>query len=251
MKQLGLIGYPLTHSFSKKYFTEKFEQLQLKEYHYELFSIENIEMFPDLIAQNPALIGLNVTIPYKEKVIPYLDEIELSAKAIGAVNTIRIEDQKLIGFNTDVFGFEQSLLEAIEVSKLRNINKALILGSGGAAKAVSFVLRKLNISPLIVSRNPSKGDLTYHDISGKVVKENQLIINTTPLGMSPNISSAPDIPFELLNSRHLLFDLVYNPKKTLFLKKGEAQGAWIKNGLQMLYKQAEKAWQIWNDLDTN
>jgi shikimate dehydrogenase len=242
----GLIGYPLSHSFSKKYFSEKFEREGINDAFYELFPIEKIELFPGLIQNYPNLQGLNVTIPYKEAVMPYLDELEESARAIGAVNTINIADGKTKGFNTDVFGFEQSL-RAFFAKNNAQPDKALVLGTGGAAKAVQFVLEEMGMAHQTVSRQASKGDLTYHDLDEAILQEHRLIVNTTPLGMSPNIGSFPNIPYHCIGKKHMLYDLVYNPEMTAFLQKGKARGAATENGLAMLYGQAERAWAIWND----
>lgn len=242
----GLIGYPLSHSFSKKYFSAKFEREGIQNACYELFPIAKIELFPDLIQSYPNLRGLNVTIPYKEAVMPYLDELEESAQAIGAVNTINIADGKTKGFNTDVFGFEQSLREFFQKSGAQP-EKALVLGTGGAAKAVRFVLEKMDIAHRTVSRRKGKGDLTYGELNEAIMQEHRLIVNTTPLGMAPNIGSFPNIPYHCIEKKHMLYDLVYNPELTAFLQKGKARGAAIENGLAMLYGQAERAWAIWND----
>lgn len=241
MKTLGLIGYPLSHSFSKKYFTEKFEQENIKGWQYELFPLERIEALPDLLKKHPSIVGLNVTIPYKEAVIPYLNEVDESA-AFGAVNTIKIEGKKLIGFNTDVYGFEQSLRPMLKADH----TQALILGTGGAAKAVANVLSGLGIEFKYVSRTPSDGQFSYQDIDKNTIKKHTLIVNTTPLGMHPKVDSCPDLPYQSLTPRHILYDLLYNPNVTTFLKKGKKQDTYIKNGLEMLYLQAEKAWTIWN-----
>ncbi len=252
----GLIGYPLSHSFSKKYFTHKFQEQGLKDHYYELFPLKKIEELRALLAKFPNLRGLNVTIPYKEAVLSFLDEIDESARSVGAVNTIQIKDGSLKGFNTDVYGFEKSLKDftslstsqsAEEKSKFQTpIKKALILGTGGAAKAVCYVLKKQNIEFLKVSRAPEKGDIIYRNLNDLDWYDYQLIVNTTPLGMSPNQDTCPEIPYEKLGSNHLLFDLVYNPEKTLFLAQGEEQNCSIINGLSMLHLQAEKAWEIWN-----
>ncbi len=244
-KLYGLIGFPLSHSFSKKYFTEKFERENIQGCSYDLFPIENIEELPKLIHSFPNLHGLNVTIPYKEMVFDYLDEIDGVAAAVGAVNTIKIENQKLIGYNSDVPGFRDSLLEFIGTQKIHLI-KALVLGTGGASKAVCYVLDQLSIHYLTLSKSNTKGDLTYQELNVEYMASHNLIINTTPLGMSPNTDSCPDIPFSFLSSNHFLFDLVYNPKKTLFLEKGERFGCATKNGWQMLKLQAEKSWEFWN-----
>lgn len=241
MKILGLIGYPLSHSFSKKYFTEKFEKENIKGWQYELFPLKNIEDLPDLLKNNPSIVGLNVTIPYKEAVIPYLNEVDESA-AFGAVNTIKIEGGKLIGFNTDIYGFEESLKPMLQAHH----TAALILGTGGAAKAIANVLSRLRIEFKYVSRTPSDGQFSYQDIDENTIKKHTLIVNTTPLGMHPKIDSCPNLPYQSLTSKHILYDLVYNPNVTTFLKYGKKQDTHIKNGLEMLYLQAEKAWAIWN-----
>lgn len=239
MDLFGLIGYPLSHSFSKKYFTKKFEREKINA-SYELFPIEKIEEVKYIISQNPNLKGFNVTIPYKETIIPFLDEIDDAAKEIGAVNTVKIQNNRLIGYNTDIYGFEKSFL-----SFCNNIpKKALILGTGGSSKAVSFILKKYNFDIKFVSR--SAGDYTYNQLSEEILKEFKVIINTTPLGMFPKVENCPDIPYEFLMDEHYLFDLVYNPEETLFLKKGKDRGAKTKNGLDMLHFQAEKAWEVWN-----
>lgn len=244
MRKFGLIGYPLSHSFSKKYFTEKFQQEGITDCQYELFPIDNIQKLPELLAKNPELVGINVTIPYKEAVFPYLSAVEKSAQEVGAVNVIKIQNGHLMGFNSDVYGFGQSLFHFLKGDS-QQINGALVLGTGGAAKAVVYTLNKLNIEAKLVSRSPEKGDLTYEAISPEILKNHQLIVNTTPLGMSPNIDTCPELPYDLLTSQHYLFDLVYNPEKTLFLANGEKHGAHICNGLEMLRLQAEKSWEIW------
>ncbi len=240
IRNFGLIGFPLSHSFSPGYFSAKFKREEIENCSYDLYPLEDISMVERLM--NSGLQGLNVTIPYKEKVIPYLSDLSEEAKAIGAVNTIKIVADKRIGFNTDVYGFEISLLNICGGSVPKT---ALILGSGGASKAVRFVLEKHNCKYKIVSR--TNGDLKYQHIDQEVLESHQLIVNTTPLGMYPNIDNAPDLPYQFCNSNHVFYDLVYNPEKTLFLKKGEIKGCKIKNGLEMLELQAERAWQIWND----
>lgn len=243
MKKYGLIGYPLSHSFSQKYFTEKFQREGITGCEYGNFPLASIDEFPALIKQQPDLKGLNVTIPYKEKVIPYLTAKSEVVKTIGACNCIRIEDGELTGHNTDVVGFETSLRPLLQPFH----KKALVLGTGGAAKAVHYVLDKLGIAFLEVSRNPVTGrQIGYHQIDETVIKEHQVIINTSPLGMYPNINECPPLPYKALTATHYLFDLVYNPAKTLFLQKGEEQGAAIKNGHDMLIIQAEESWRIWN-----
>ncbi len=247
MKRFGLIGYPLSHSFSRKYFTHKFDVEGILDCKYDLFPIEAIEHLPKLLKDHPDLVGLNVTIPYKEQVLSYLDEIDESALKIGAVNTIKIEARKLIGYNTDVFGFEKTLRNFIEKHPSTPIERAMILGTGGASKAVAFVLDKMKIKYTSVSRSAKKGQLNYDKLGESHIKQIQLIINTTPLGTYPNVDSCPKIPYESLNEKHLLYDLVYNPEKTVFLIKGELEGAYILNGLEMLKGQAEKAWEIWTN----
>ena len=243
MKLYGLIGHPLTHSFSKKYFSEKFEKEHLTDCKFELFDIPNINDLRVILAQNPNLKGLSVTIPYKEVVMDYLDEIDDEAKQIGAVNTIKIENSRLIGFNTDYFGFKQSLKPFLEISQER----ALILGTGGASKAVFHALNSLNINCLFVSRNPKNdNEISYEDVNEYVIRNHQIIVNTTPLGTFPNINEKPAINYNEITSKHLLYDLVYNPAETQFLKEGKQRGAMILNGLQMLKLQADKAWEIWN-----
>ena len=258
MKKFGLIGYPLTHSFSKKYFTEKFEKEGFEDCVYEAFPLPNLSDLPELIKANPDLCGLNVTVPHKIGVLFYLDKIDPAAKAIDAVNCIKIVNQhpveaffsgelstlkvRLEGFNTDAYGFETSLKPLLK----RHHTKALILGAGGAARAVAYVLHKLGISYTHVSRRSIKKQLSYQQLTGDVIKDNLLIINTTPVGTSPHTEASPEIPYEFVTSKHLLYDLVYNPEETVFLRRGKEQGAAVKNGLEMLHLQAEKAWEIWN-----
>lgn len=244
MKLFGLIGHPLTHSFSKQYFENKFEKENIVDCSYNLYDIKNISLYKNVF-ETPNLIGLNVTIPYKESIIDLLDELDEVAKNIGAVNTIKFNSntKKTKGYNTDYFGFKNSLKPFLE-----NIHeRALILGTGGASKAVAYVLKELNINCLFVSRTPEKGnEIGYNDINEYVIKHHQIIINATPLGTYPNINDFPNIPYELLTANHLLYDLVYNPEETMFLRKGKEKGAKIINGLQMLKLQAEKSWEIWN-----
>lgn len=243
MRLFGLIGYPLSHSFSKKYFREKFSREGIMHNHYELFPIENINQLPLLLKNNPELIGLNVTIPYKQAVLPFLHELDPEAAGVGAVNCIRIGNGRLRGYNTDVYGFKESLLQLIPVPFH---GKALVLGTGGAAKAVLYVLTGLGIDYITVSRSRGQADLVYEDIDANVLNDTLLIVNTTPLGMAPNVHTVPSLPYEFLTKKHILYDLVYNPEKTLFLDHGEKQGCRIINGIPMLHLQAEKAWQIWN-----
>jgi len=245
MKQYGLIGHPLSHSFSKKYFTEKFEKEHILDCSYDLFDIKNIIQFPEILKNNPDLIGLNVTIPYKEKIINYLTEIDEKAKIIGAVNTLFINQQtnQLKGYNTDYFGFKKSLKPFLE----NHHERALILGTGGASKTVAFVLKELNIDCLLVARNPkNSNEISYNDINEYVIKHHQLIINTTPIGMFPNVADFPNFNYQQLTSNHLLYDLIYNPAETAFIKKGKLQGCVTLNGMEMLKLQAEKSWEIWN-----
>jgi shikimate dehydrogenase len=246
MRTFGLIGFPLSHSFSKKYFTEKFEKEQITGQRYELFPLKEIDQLLPLLANTENLKGLNVTIPYKLSIIPFLDEVEDAALKIGAVNCISIESkngqQWLKGYNTDAYGFAASLSPLLKP----NHTKALIFGDGGAAKAVKYVLNQLQISFLIVVRKPSPGCILYNELTPEQFKSHQLLINTTPLGMSPETNSCPDIPYQFLTADYLVYDLIYNPEETLFLEKSRKHGAKIKNGLEMLYLQAERSWEIWN-----
>lgn len=242
----GLIGFPLSHSFSKKYFSEKFEAEHITDCLYELFPLERIEEFEALTSNLSNLRGLNITIPYKQQVLPYLNELDPGAAAVGAVNTIKITQGHMRGFNTDVYGFAGSLQTFLQEHHARP-TQALVLGTGGAAKAVLYALSQMGISATVVSRVPLEGQLAYEALDAKVMKAHPLIINTTPLGMTPNVDSAPPIPYQSLTDQHFLYDLVYNPTETRFMHLGLAQGAKVKNGLDMLYLQAEKAWEIWND----
>lgn len=250
-KLFGLIGYPLTHSFSKKYFSEKFASEGIPNCSYQLFPLEDVGEVGELL-KTSNLVGLNVTIPHKVGVIPYIDELDSTTSArIGAVNTIRIyPDGSTKGFNTDYYGFKSSLEEWIEHrgDSCREL-KALILGSGGASRAVMTALEDLGTPFKVVSRQVSDGILSYGDLDEEIMNDYRLIINTTPLGMSPNVDSAPEIPYELIGPGHYLYDLVYNPAETLFLRNGSKRGAATLNGLKMLYLQAEKSWSIWNDED--
>lgn len=245
MRKFGLIGYPLGHSFSKKYFTEKFENEHI-DAQYDLYQLENIVMFQELKIK-PELCGLNVTIPYKEKIIPFLDELDDTAQKIGAVNVIKfiMLNDKLIlkGYNSDAIGFEESIKPYLKI----NHTKALILGTGGASKAINYVLKKSGIETTFVSRTPASDKLTYHDLKKDIMLNNLLIINATPVGTFPKTGECPDIPYQYLTPEHLLFDVVYNPSETLFLKNGKKQGATTLNGEQMLNEQAKAAWKIWNE----
>ncbi|HEY3404933.1 MAG TPA: shikimate dehydrogenase [Ohtaekwangia sp.] len=245
-KVFGLIGATVSHSFSKAYFDEKFFRDGLRDYHYELFPLKNITEIETLLKDTKGLTGLNVTIPYKEQVLPYLDEVDGFAKKIGAVNVIKIKDGKLKGYNTDSDAF----LETIEKWLPENVKlKALVLGTGGSSKAVQEALKKLNIEFQLVSRDARKGVISYADLdkNPKLLEETKLVINTTPLGMSPNTEAMPSVNFEHIGSDHYVYDLIYNPARTLFLQKAEMAGAKIKNGLEMLHVQAEKSWTIWNN----
>lgn len=251
----GLIGRVLTHSFSPAYFKEKFKLLQLNE-EYNAFPLAKIENLNELLLKYDDISGLNVTIPYKESILPFLDELDEVAAAVGAVNCVKIihnqnlkdrhqrENKKLIGYNTDVIGFTQSLLPFLEN---HHHQKALILGTGGASKAIAYSLSQLKIEYQKVSRTPFQGMLAYSDLNESIFKDYSLIINTTPLGTFPDVSHFPQLPYHLLNEQHLLYDLIYNPEETLFLKKGKEQGARIKNGYEMFVLQAEASWSIWQN----
>ena len=246
MKRYGLIGYPLTHSFSKRYFTEKFEKAGIADCKYDLFEIRDINELPNIIKNNPDLKGLNVTIPYKETVIKFLDNVDEAVKKIKAVNVIKVTDGKLKGYNTDYHGFKQSLTKFLPENFK---SKALVLGSGGASKAVKTVLDDMGIPFITVSRKPDQGkgtSILYEDVNQSVVDAHHLIINTSPVGQYPNIKESPMLPYTLFSPNHYFFDLVYNPQETLFLLKGKAKGVKTKGGLEMLHLQAEFAWEIWN-----
>ena len=248
MTTYGLIGYPLVHSFSRKYFTEKFAAEGL-DAEYLNFEIPSIGQLPSILQAPPDLRGLNVTIPYKEQVISYLDALDEGARAIGAVNVIRISHSDgrtvLKGYNADVIGFIDSLHPLLRPHH----RQALVLGTGGASKAITYGLRQLGITPTLVSRTPRKGMLAYSDLDEEVMRKYLVIVNCTPVGTYPKVDACPDIPYWLLTPDHLLYDLVYNPEKTLFLQRGEAQGAQIKNGLEMLHRQAEASWDFWHIQD--
>ncbi|MEO1054184.1 MAG: shikimate dehydrogenase [Bacteroidota bacterium] len=242
----GLIGFPLSHSFSKGYFSEKFEREHIKDCRYETFELKTIEELPALIKAQTELKGLNVTIPYKQQVIPYLSKLDESAQKVGAVNVIKVGDQNtLIGYNSDYYGFKESLMEWI--GKANDLS-ALVLGSGGASRAVCATLEDLGIAYQVVSRSNGQGRMSYQDVKDNpnLIDSHKLIINTTPLGMSPETDTYPDLNYSLLTNGHFLYDIVYNPEETVFLNKGALQGAYIKNGLEMLHLQAEKSWEIWN-----
>jgi len=241
MRRFGLIGYPLTHSFSKKYFEEKFHREKITGCAYELFPLTSIEGFPNLIKSDPELIGLNVTIPYKEPVIQYLDELDDKARQIGAVNCLKGINGKWKGYNTDVIGFEKSLFGFLNELP----QQAFVLGTGGSSKAVCYALERMKIPFTKVSRQPLDGSILYNEIENSLTTSN-LFVNTTPLGMFPKTEECPDIPYDKLGANDFLFDLVYNPAETIFLKKGREKGANTKNGLEMLQLQAEESWKIWN-----
>jgi shikimate dehydrogenase len=245
MKQFGLIGHPLSHSFSANYFAEKFKKENIINCSYQLFDIEKIENINMILKEHKNLMGLNVTIPYKEVVFDFLDEIDAIAQEIGAVNTIKINPftHKKKGYNTDYYGFKKSLKPFLAIEHQR----ALILGTGGASKAIHYVLKELNIDCLFVSRNPSaENEISYEDVNNYVIHHHQIIVNTTPIGTFPNIDNKPNIPYEFLTDQHLLYDLVYNPTETAFLKEGKNHKCITLNGLEMLQLQAEKSWEIWN-----
>ncbi|WP_104736282.1 shikimate dehydrogenase family protein [Hanstruepera ponticola] len=244
MHKYGLIGKNISYSFSKHFFEEKFNNDGITNASYENFDINNIEKFPDIINNNSEIKGLNVTIPYKESIIPYLDSLSKNAKKIGAVNTIKISKKgKLKGYNTDWYGFKKSISKHLKPKHKR----ALILGTGGASKAIAFTLKKLNIDYQFVSRKPSKrGQLTYKALTENIISTHQIIINCTPLGTFPNVEAYPPIPYTALTKDHILFDLIYNPTQTRFLELGVTHNAKTLNGSKMLKHQALKAWDIWN-----
>lgn len=238
MRHFGIIGYPLVQSFSAKYFNEKFATSGI-DAEYSLYPLKELtaERVNELLNY---LDGMNVTIPYKQAIIPYLDRLDETAEAIGAVNVVH----KHVGYNTDCLGFIDSIRPLLRADD----RKALVLGTGGASKAVCYGLRKLGVIPTLVSRTPKAGMLGYKDLTEDIMKEHTLIVNCTPLGMFPEVDACPDIPYAFITAQHLLFDCIYNPEETLFLRKGKAQGATIQNGLEMLYGQAKAAWKIWNGL---
>lgn len=242
MIQYGLIGYPLTHSFSPAFFKEKFRKEKIKEVRYDSFPLESLVQLSDLLFQKPDIRGLNVTIPYKESIIPYLDQLDPLAREIGAVNTIIVRRGLLIGYNTDVSGFESALQPHLNSL----IHGALVLGTGGASKAVVYALRKMGLTSIVISRKPGRNLLTYADIDSKLLDSHKLIINCTPVGMYPNEHQFPAIPYDSLTKNNILFDLIYNPADTQFLQKGKLRGALTLNGLKMLEMQAEDSWKIWN-----
>lgn len=242
MTKFGIIGYPLGHSFSKGFFTEKFARESI-DAQYLNFEIPDVAMLPDVLRNNPELRGLNVTLPHKQAVIPLLDEMSKEAKEIGAVNVIRVRNGKLKGFNSDIIGFTNSIKPLL----MPHHKKALILGTGGASKAICVGLNRLGIEWTYVSRSPREGMVTYEDITAETLQAYTVIVNCSPVGMFPNVAQAPEIPYDCLSDKHLLFDLVYNPEETLFMKKGREQGATVKNGLEMLHLQAVASWDFWNE----
>lgn len=242
----GLIGKKLGHSFSADFFNKKFQQEGIDN-HYLLFPLSSIDVFPSLLEENPDLEGLNVTIPYKQEVIKYLDSLSEDAIEIGAVNVIKIslnrDSPYLKGYNTDCIGFQNSLLPLLNPE----IKKALILGTGGASKAIAYVLNKLGIQITFVSRNPQKDQLGYDQLDNEIINNNLLIVNTTPLGMYPDIETYPPLPYQFITAKHVCYDLVYNPEETEFMRRSRAMGAKVKNGLEMLHLQALAAWAIWTE----
>ncbi|WP_405605579.1 shikimate dehydrogenase family protein [Polaribacter sp. Asnod1-A03] len=244
-KVFGLLGKDISYSFSRGYFTEKFKKIGLKNYKYVNFDIPKIEDFPSITKNNEGVSGINVTIPYKEDVMRFLDIIDETAKEIGAVNTIKFTKRgNLKGYNSDVVGFEKSILPLIK----EHHKRALILGTGGASKAIAYALKKNDIKFKFVSRNPNgKKEISYQDLTKEVMEKHQIIINSTPIGTSPNIDQSPNIPYQYITEKHLLYDLIYNPEVTVFLAKGRENGAAIKNGYEMLELQAEESWRIWNN----
>lgn len=243
-KLFGLLGRDISYSFSRGYFTKKFTALNLEHHSYVNFDIPKIEDFPSIIENNKSIKGINVTIPYKEEVMAYLDKIDKTAKEIGAVNTIKITKRgNLKGYNSDVVGFEKSIVPLLE----KHHKKALILGTGGASKAIAYALKLNNIKYKFVSRKPkTKKQISYNDLSQEIIQDYTIIVNSTPLGTSPDVDKCPAIPYQFITSKHLLYDLIYNPEISKFLANGKANGAKIKNGYEMLELQAEESWRIWN-----
>lgn len=249
MDKYGLVGFPLKHSFSKNFFSEKFQAEKI-DAEYVNFEISSIDTFPQIISQHPNLRGLNVTIPYKEKVIAYLDELSKEAQAIGAVNVIQVSRQQngsayLKGFNSDVIGFTRSITPLLKPHH----QKALILGTGGASKAVYYSLQQLGIATCYVSRRAQPGMLSYSELSSDILNEYHIVVNCTPVGMYPHTNECPELPYKAIGSQHLLYDLIYNPEETLFLQKGKSQKAITKNGLEMLILQAQASWDFWHNIN--
>jgi shikimate dehydrogenase len=242
MKRYGLIGHPLKHSQSRVLFNEKFEYEGL-DCRYQNFDLKRIEELHEVLERYPDLCGFNVTIPYKEAIIPFLDEIDPVAKEVGAVNVVKVTEGKMKGYNSDVYGFGQLLCRAVND---KSIAHALVLGTGGASKAVQYVLRQKGIPYSTVSRSSERGDLTYDTLTDDILRQNHLIINTTPLGMAPQVDNFPDIHYQALGKKHILIDVIYNPKETAFMELGRSWGAKVYNGLQMFEEQAKKTWEIFN-----
>ncbi|MBU2975821.1 shikimate dehydrogenase family protein [Zobellia sp. B3R18] len=241
--RFGLVGKDISYSFSRGYFTQKFADLGLEDHSYENFDFQAIEEIQDVLDNNSDIKGMNVTIPYKQEVMPFLTELDPEAEKIGAVNTIQFSKNGLKGFNTDAYGFKNAMAPFLKPHH----TKALILGTGGASKAVAYVLGELGISYIFVSRNPGKNKISYDQVTEEVLKEHTILINCTPLGTHPNIEQRPALPYEFITDQHFLFDLIYNPEKTAFLTAGEAKGAQISNGLRMLELQADRSWEIWQE----
>ena len=244
MRQFGLIGRNISYSFSKSYFADKFINENIVDAVYNVFDLQQIDEVEKVFATE-GLVGFNVTIPYKQEIIPFLDELSPEAKVIGAVNTVLIKNGKRIGHNTDCYGFHHSILPLLD----SHHKKALVLGNGGAAKAVFYILDELNIAYKIVSRTTLENQFTYDDLDEEIISQHQIIINCSPVGTFPNIENAPLLPYQFISEKHLLYDLIYNPPVTKFLENGQNNGAKIKNGHEMLVLQAEKAWKIWNKVD--
>ena len=246
MKRFGLIGFPLGHSFSRGYFNEKFQRLGLSDCKYDLFELEYLKDFPSLWEKYPDLVGVNVTVPHKENIRRFLDRLDSSAHKVEAVNVIKKEGDKLIGYNSDFYGFKQSVVNYFQGEV--TVKKALILGGGGASKAVEAAFLDLGIKYMVVSRQRTKGDLVYAELKSdpSYIEKVDMIVNTTPLGMHPNIEGKPDIPYDAIHAEQYIYDLVYNPEETAFMKEGRLRGARTKNGLEMLHLQADRAWEIWN-----
>lgn len=243
MSEYGLIGKNLSHSFSKAYFQKKFADLGVDYLEYTNFELQDISELKTVLAKNPLLRGFNVTIPYKESIIPFMDELSPEVRGIAAVNCVKITNGKLIGHNTDAYGFASSIKPFLEPQHSR----ALVLGTGGASKAVVFVLKRLNVEVFFASTSKKRqGTFAYDTLNERLFNACKFIINTTPVGMFPNVNECPNIPYECISSQHLVYDLIYNPEETLFLKKAKEQGATTINGLSMLQLQAEKSWEIWN-----
>ena len=242
-RQFGLVGYPLSHTFSPSYFAQKFSTENIIDAEYKAFEEADLLSFLSQVKTEQTILGFNVTIPYKQAILPYLDSISNEASYVGAVNTVKLVNGKLFGYNTDVFGFQNSLKSLLK----QHHNKALIFGTGGGAKAVQFVCKQLSIQTVTVSRFSQRGQITYEQLNDNFITNHKLLINTTPVGMYPKNDEAISIPYAAITNEHLCYDLIYNPPETLFLKRAKQQGATIKNGLEMLHLQAEQSWKIWNE----